>query len=682
MDNLISIARIGRSLGVHLILATQKPSGVVTDQIWSNSKFHICLKVQDEADSKEMLKKPDAAGLKQTGRFYLQVGYDEYFVLGQSGWCGAKYYPSDQIEKQVDKSVNFINDIGMFIKSIQSGNNRKVEAQGEQITAIMKIIIDVANKTGKFAKRLWLDNIEENNLVETVEDKYGYQPKEYNVISVIGEYDAPERQTQGIIKYSYLENGNTIIYGNDGSEKEDLLSTMIYSAVKNHKVSEVNFYIMDYGSEALRIFEKLPNVGGIVYAQEEEKYNNLLKIIKTELKARKKLFANYGGEYKNYIENSDKKIPLKVIILNNYDSIFEANPNLVDDISDMVRDSERYGVIFIISCNSYNSVSNKIARNFNNYYAFKLKDVSDYQTVFGCKVKSAPRDIFGRGLYLEDGIHEFQTARITANDDNLSSEMIAFAEKLKATNVSSAPPIPTLPSVVKLEDVQAKISTLNAVPIGLSKNDLEVVTMDLFSNVGSLIASNKLANAKDFLLSFISVLTGVKNTNIIVLDPTKNLSLNVEKFPYYYIDDFDKSLDVINEYIQNLKNNDIDNQGVIIVYGINKMINKLTDKTKMATLMTSVKECEKVTIVLVDEPGKIKGYAFEAWFNGNFSMNDGLWIGKGMSDQNLLHVTTITRDMTKEYKNNMGYFISESTPTLCKLIDFVNVKSGDDLDEE
>ena len=61
LAQLVSTARIGRSLGVHLILATQKPSGVVNDQIWSNSKFKICLKVQDRSDSMEVLKKPDAA---------------------------------------------------------------------------------------------------------------------------------------------------------------------------------------------------------------------------------------------------------------------------------------------------------------------------------------------------------------------------------------------------------------------------------------------------------------------------------------------------------------------------------------------------------------------------------------------------------------------------------------------
>ena len=61
--------RIGRSLGVHLILATQKPSGIVDDQMRSNSKFAICLKVQDTGDSSEVIEKPDAAYIKQSGRF-------------------------------------------------------------------------------------------------------------------------------------------------------------------------------------------------------------------------------------------------------------------------------------------------------------------------------------------------------------------------------------------------------------------------------------------------------------------------------------------------------------------------------------------------------------------------------------------------------------------------------------
>lgn len=74
MKELISAARIGRSLGVHLILATQKPSGVVNEQIWSNSKFKLCLKVQNQSDSNEVIKSPLAAEIREPGRAYLQVG--------------------------------------------------------------------------------------------------------------------------------------------------------------------------------------------------------------------------------------------------------------------------------------------------------------------------------------------------------------------------------------------------------------------------------------------------------------------------------------------------------------------------------------------------------------------------------------------------------------------------------
>jgi S-DNA-T family DNA segregation ATPase FtsK/SpoIIIE len=63
-----------------------------------------------------MIKTPDAAFLNQVGRFYLQVGYNELFALGQSAWCGAKYYPTDKIKKEVDQSILIIDDLecGLF----------------------------------------------------------------------------------------------------------------------------------------------------------------------------------------------------------------------------------------------------------------------------------------------------------------------------------------------------------------------------------------------------------------------------------------------------------------------------------------------------------------------------------------------------------------------------------------
>lgn len=138
MEQLISAARIGRSLGVHLILATQKPSGVVDDQIWSNSKFRVCLKVQEKADSQEMIKRPDAAELVQTGRFYLQVGFNELFALGQSAWCGAEYIPSETIEKTVDNSIQVVDNIGRVIMNAKP--MKKQVQRGSKVKQIVAIV--------------------------------------------------------------------------------------------------------------------------------------------------------------------------------------------------------------------------------------------------------------------------------------------------------------------------------------------------------------------------------------------------------------------------------------------------------------------------------------------------------------------------------------------------------------
>lgn len=119
MKELISVAQVGRSLGVHLILATQKPSGTVDNNIWSNTKFRLCLRVQDRQDSNDMLHKPDAAYITQAGRGYLQVGNDELYELFQSGYSGAMYNPDS------DYSGSIATMITMTGKAAVVGNKNK-----------------------------------------------------------------------------------------------------------------------------------------------------------------------------------------------------------------------------------------------------------------------------------------------------------------------------------------------------------------------------------------------------------------------------------------------------------------------------------------------------------------------------------------------------------------------------
>ena len=677
MDNLISVARIGRSLGVHLILATQKPSGVVNDQIWSNSRFKVCLKVQTTADSKEMIQRPDAAYIKQAGRFFLQVGYDEYFSLGQSGWCGAKYYPADQIVKEVDKSVNFIDDCGNYIKSIQAGNKIKIAAKGEQLPAIMNEIINISKKENLRARKLWLDNIPEKIYIDELAKKYNITPTPYEVKAIIGEYDAPEIQEQGLVEYELLEDENTIIYGLDSEEREMLLSTIIYYTCLNYSPEELNYYILDYGSESLRKFSSFPHMGGMVFAGEDEELKNLIKLIRNEIKERKKIFANYSGEYKNYIKNSNEKLPLKVIIFNNYDSIYEANQDMYDYLPSLVRDSARYGIIFIFTANAINSVSNKIAQNFKNYYAFRLKDKLDYGTLFNSRKRIEPRDMLGRGIINNEGLHEFQTASIIKDESNINEHMIEITKFLKEKYKEIAEQIPTLPEKVTFDKVKRKLKDLSSIPIGISKDELEIIRYNFTENVGTIITSNKLEYTKYFIMSLIYEFQSIKNTNIIYIDGrNKNPEIKGLVKNYYNIE-FDKVTDMLLKYYENIVKENKKQNEILFISGIEKYISSLTDKKIFENIIGLMKKTDNLKVIILDDVTKIKTLVYETWYTNTFSNSDAIWIGRGIMDQSLIKIN-YNKELNKAISLDYGINVKEGLGTIIKLIDFYEHRSDEE----
>ena len=80
----------------------------------------------------------------------------------------------------------------------------------------------------------------------------------------------------------------------------------------------------------------------------------------------------------------------------------------------------------------------------------------------------------------------------------------------------------------------------------------------------------------------------------------------------------------------------------------------------------------------MDDSSNIKKFDFDSWFTGTFSTNDGIFIGRGVSDQNLIRLSTITKEMSKDIKNNMAYYITEGYATLLKVIDFVSKEEEQD----
>ena len=669
MDQLISTARIGRSLGVHLILATQKPTGVVNDQIWSNSKFRVCLKVQEQSDSMEMIKVKDAAGLKNVGRFYLQVGYNELFALGQSAWCGNKYYPTEKIKKKVDTSVSFIDNIGNVIKS-SNKDVVSVADSGEEITNVLKYII--SNCKDKSVSKLWLDKIPDVIFVEELKKKYNHKEFMYQINPIIGEYDEPFNQRQWLLTFNLSDLANYVIYGIAGSGKELMLTTMLYSIITNHTPDEVNSYILDCGAGALKIFNKAPHVGDILSISDYEKIEKLFQFLEKEIETRKVEFADYAGDYDVFIKNSPKKMPLIILVLNNYDNFIESYEVYFDRLGQLVREGSKYGIITVMTVANPNTLRFRLRQSFKNEVTLQLSDENEYYNIFGRYDKIILSECKGRGLIKLDNVYEYQVA-YPFEEADLSIKIKELCEELSKKYTVRAKNIPILPSMVDFDFVEPFIGNLKKVPVGVNKDSLEIETFDFNSKNISLITGIDMSVIGNFLNELFRTLSHYKNLSLIIFD-TEEIINSVSR----YRNNYDE---VINEIYDVISEKKFTNNYLCFIIGLDNLFNKISldTKNKLIELFNLDKDLNNLNFVLVDVHTKLKKLDFEAWYKNNVNNNGGIWVGNGIVNQYTIVLNKITKEHRDEISDNFGYIVNSGKTIFVKLLE--NSDDTEVLDE-
>ena len=506
LTQLVSIARIGRSLGIHLILATQKPAGVVDEQMWSNSRFKVCLRVQDKADSNDMIKCPDAAFLKQTGAFYFQVGLNEFFGLGQSAYAGGKYTPTSIIKKNIDTNVELLDQSGSVINSVDyvkpvNTSEQFGDVHGEELLNIILYVSELSKSKDFKIRPLWLEAMQPNVTIDSLKKKYNVQKKPNVIEPIVGEYDDPYRQSQNVLQFN-LNDGNIYIVGMSGSGKEQLLQGMIYSTITNYSPDEVALYILDLGAETLAMFEKAPQVGGVVFQDNIEMIENFFRLAKKEYAQRRNKYRDFGGTYEAYNKRAEKKDPVLTFIINKVDTLNEMLPDIVADHLSLFKDCAKYGITFILACVDRGIVKQKIIDTCENKYVLKQGD-DDFVSTLGNAARGIrPKDIKGRGICtINDVAYEFQSA-IVYDEEQLQDAVRKVCDKLAGYYKERVNPIPKIPTTINMDTLQdIEISNTN-ICVGYSKESIGPKCMNLVKNFGTVIVAAK----KTMLFEYLKVL--------------------------------------------------------------------------------------------------------------------------------------------------------------------------------
>ena len=435
MKELISASRIGRSLGVHLILATQKPSGQVSDQIWSNSKFQICLKVASLQDSTEVIKSPLAANIKEPGRAYIRVGNDDVFELFQSGYSGEK---TDGDTTQLHSLIDLIARY----------------CENNKIKKLAPICLP--------------------SLPEIV--SYARSDKEDGI--AIGIYDDPENQIQKVYKLD-IQGKNTIVIGSSFSGKTNLLQCVIRRVAEQFTSKEAWIYILDFASSVLKSFEHLNHVGGVITPMEDEKWENFLKLMNTEIEERRKTFVRLGvSSYASYIDAGYTGIPQVIVIIDNLYAVRELYCEDEDELLPLLQNGPTYGINFLATAYQTGGIGFKYIASFANRLAFYCNDTGEYSSLFGFSSLQLS-EINGRCI-VEVGKKQLYCQTYLAFEGNREVErtknIMEFVVLTNKKNPDKAVEIPVIPNKLSREYLMTSydsyMKALGDIVIGLDYEDV------------------------------------------------------------------------------------------------------------------------------------------------------------------------------------------------------------------
>ncbi|MGG0396709.1 type VII secretion protein EssC [Bacillus toyonensis] len=543
MKELVSTARIGRSLGIHLILATQKPSGVVDDQIWSNSKFKLALKVQNTSDSNEILKTPDAAEITLPGRAYLQVGNNEIYELFQSAWSGADYIENKEDKEHLDATIYAINDLGQYEILSEDlsglGSSKEVISVPSELEAVIDYIHDYAevNEIEALA-RPWLPPLPESVYLQNlhaIQFKKAWTKEKKPLQATVGLLDQPELQSQTPLTVDISKEGHIAVFSSPGYGKSTFLQSVIMDVARQHSPEHLHVYLLDFGTNGLMPLKSLPHVADIITLDQVEKCEKFLRRIEDLLKDRKQLLSKYGVASLEMYERASKEVlPTILITLDNYDAVREAG--FVEDferiVAQIVREGAAVGIHLMLTATRQNALRVQVNTNIKLQIALYMIDEAESRAIVG-RTELKIEELAGRGLVKIDEPTIFQTALPTDGEDVLTrieniqaegKEMDSFwdGERPKA--------IPMVPEVLEYKEFIAwpetrKIIEAGKLTFGVETESVTPLELDLTEASNIVVGGIKKDEVENVVHQFLQQLADSGYFDLGLIDTrTRNFS--------------------------------------------------------------------------------------------------------------------------------------------------------------
>ncbi|MFE6614134.1 type VII secretion protein EccCa [Amycolatopsis sp. NPDC057786] len=516
IDLFVAIGRLGRSLQMHMLLASQRLEEGKLRGLDSHLSYRIGLKTFSAAESRAAIGVPDAFELPSVpGGGYLKydtstlVRFKASYVSGPYRPAGIKAAGPVATVVRADKRPQlFVPD---FVELPKEPEPQQIEAapveeaKSEEAVEPSELDVIVSRLIGQGppAHEVWLPPLKEPNSLDTLlpnlnpTDDRGLSPVGFfgngRLQVPMGIVDRPYEQRRDLLWADFSGGaGHGVIVGGPQSGKSTMLRTLIMSMALTHTPEEAQFYALDLGGGTLAGLQGLPHVGGVAVARREpDKARRIVAELTTLLTEREGRFGAMGIDSMNEFRNRKRRGEIKpeedafgdaFLIVDNWKALRDDFDELETSITKLATQGLSYGVHVIIAANRWADIRPAIKDMIGTRFELRLGDPSESDIDRRVAV-NVPAGRPGRGL-TRDKLHLLTgLPRIdgSSNPDDVAAGVADAVAKIKAAwKGRPAPQVRLLPEMVTYDEVLAIDTKRNTklVPIGVNEEDLQPIYLD------------------------------------------------------------------------------------------------------------------------------------------------------------------------------------------------------------
>ncbi|GGK76291.1 FtsK/SpoIIIE domain-containing protein [Mangrovihabitans endophyticus] len=413
VTGLVNIAQRGRSLGIHLVLATQRPSGAVTADIRANTNLRIALRTTDQAESRDIIDAPDAGELspRTPGRAYARLGYAALLPF-QAGRIGGKRPVVGERADEIRIEVTEV-DWRRLGEPIPARRPSRSATDGPADTDLRELVTAIVAATDRLGvprqPSPWLAPLAEvTQFGELRQPPGGTVPGDLGPVAY-GVVDLPATQSREPLLFDVDHTGHAFFVGSGRSGRSQALRTLVAALAARHSSADLHLYAIDCGNGALLPLAGLPHCGAVVDRLQTERLDRMLTWFNAELTRRQSMFGEQGvadlAEQRRGAP-AHGRLPHLMLLVDRFE-VFERdfatydNGSYLERLVRLLRDGAGVGLHVVLAGDKVLG-SGRFAGATEEKLVLRLNDRSDY-SLLGLNIKDVPPDQApGRAIRLAD----------------------------------------------------------------------------------------------------------------------------------------------------------------------------------------------------------------------------------------------------------------------------------------